>query len=267
MVCGGSSLLKEDEDKIHQTIYRTVMEKEKGFIAWLRNGQLTVDLDVMAQLLTDPCRPQGEGGVQAQVYVPMTTAAQRRNEASGTFDPVYEWKNTNWHQQVSYPPTTPIHTEQRPLRGKLLFKSKLRNGVISYAQRDVEVWSHEFVEGLLDVSTQSKLQQKYRFTEEIQLKIISFGNKLSICLGDHGIEMKDNDVLLLKTRIRKGLVSLHEDDVHVRYPGWTLPVDILEDLKRKEADGNLFVIVDEKGNLRCTVRKITRKETFWAFFA
>lgn len=259
MVCGGLSLLKEDEHKIHQTIYRTVMEK--GFIAWLRNGQLTVDLDVMAQLLTDPCRPQGEGGVQAQVYVPTTTAAQRRNEASGTFDSVYEWKNTNWHQQVSYPPTT------LPLGGKLLFKSKLRNGVISYAQGDVEVWSHEFVEGLLDVSTQSKLQQKYRLTKEIQLKIMLFGNKLWICLDDHGIEMKDNDVLLLKTRIRKGLVSLHEDDVHVRYPGWTLPVDIFEDLKRKEADGNLFVIVDEKGNLRCTVRKITRKEKSWAFFA
>lgn len=258
MVCGGVSLLQEDEDKIYQTIYHMVMEKEKGFIAWLKNGQLTVDIDTLAQLLTDPaltksysnlpCSPRW--GAHSQVNVPVTTAAQRPNEV----------------QQVSHPPTTPIHTEQRPLAGILLFKSKLRNGRISYAPGDVEFGDPENGKGLLAVSTQSKLQERYRLNNEIQLKIMSVGNEMLVCVGDHGVETEDNDVLLLKTRIRKGLVSLHENDVDVQYPGWSVPVDILEDLKRKEADGNLFVIVDKKGNLRCTVRKITKREKFWAFF-
>lgn len=41
----------KDEDIIHQPIYRTVKGKDKGFIAWLKNGRLTVDPDVLAQLL------------------------------------------------------------------------------------------------------------------------------------------------------------------------------------------------------------------------
>ena len=51
MVCGSLYLLMKDEDIIHQTIYRTGKGKDKGFIAWLKNGRLMVDPDVLAQLL------------------------------------------------------------------------------------------------------------------------------------------------------------------------------------------------------------------------
>lgn len=51
MVCGSLYLLMKDEDIIHQTIYRTVKGKDKGFIAWLKNGRLKADPDVLAQLL------------------------------------------------------------------------------------------------------------------------------------------------------------------------------------------------------------------------
>ena len=33
---------------------------------------------------------------------------------------------------------------------------------------------------------------------------------------------------------------------------------ILEDLKRKASNGKLFIISDEKGNLRCTVKRTER---------
>lgn len=51
MVCGSLYLPMNDEGIIHQTIYRTVKGKDKGFITWLKNGRLTVDPDVLAQLL------------------------------------------------------------------------------------------------------------------------------------------------------------------------------------------------------------------------
>ena len=67
--------------------------------------------------------------------------------------------------------------------------------------------------------------------------------------------MADNDLILLKTRVRNGLVSFHDDDVEVRYPAdWRVPGGILEDLKRTASNGKLFIISDEKGNLRCTVK-------------
>ena len=57
-----------------------------------------------------------------------------------------------------------------------------------------------------------------------------------------------NDLLLLKTRVIKGLVSFREDDVEFQYPGWKVRLFILEDLKRNSSTGRLFIISDEKGN-------------------
>ena len=152
---------------------------------------------------------------------------------------------------------TPTYTAQGPgpLVGKLLFKSKLRHGRISYAPEDVEFSSPHFL-GLPDDKKQRYLDN-YSHIDEIQLKIVSGrpGNSLLVFVGNQGIEMGNNDFLLLKTRVIKGLVSFREDDVEFQYPGWKVPLFILEDLKkRKLSTGRLFIIPDERGNLRCQVR-------------
>ena len=43
-------------------------------------------------------------------------------------------------------------------------------------------------------------------------------------------------------------------DVEFQYPGWKVPLFILEDLKRNSPTGRLFIISDERGNLRCKVK-------------
>ena len=152
---------------------------------------------------------------------------------------------------------TPTYTAHGPgpLAGKLLFKSKLRNGRISYAPEDVEFSSPYFL-GLPDDKKQRYLDN-YSHIDEIQLKIVSGrpGNSLLVFVGDQGIEMGNNDLLRLKTRVIKGLVSFREDDVEFQYPGWKFPLFILEDLKRKSSTGRLFIISDERGNLRCKVKR------------
>jgi len=81
-----------------------------------------------------------------------------------------------------------------------------------------------------------------------------------VYVGDQEIEIADNDLLLLKTRVINGLVSFHEYDVEARYPAdWQVSEEILEDLRRKESNGKLFIISDEKGNLKCII-KSTRKD-------
>ena len=86
------------------------------------------------------------------------------------------------------------------------------------------------------------------------MKVISVGNDLFVYTGDQGIEMADNELLLLKTRVRKGVISFHEDDVKFRYSGWKVPEYILEDLKRNASTGRLFIVSDQKGNLRCIIQ-------------
>lgn len=162
-------------------------------------------------------------------------------------------EDENIQQPLEYfKAATPTYTEHGPLKGKLLLKSKLRHGRISHAPEDVEFLSPDFL-GLADHKTQW-FPEKYRHIDEIQLKIMLVENKPLLCIGDPGIEMGDNDLLLLKTRVRKGLVSFHNDDLEIRYPGWKIPVHILEDLQRNASNGKLFIISDEKGHLRCSVR-------------
>ena len=87
-------------------------------------------------------------------------------------------------------------------------------------------------------------------------------NQQLVYVGDQGIEMADNDLLLLKTRVRNGLVSFHEDDIEARYPAdWRVPGYILEELKRKGSNGKLFIISDEKGNLKSCI-KPEKKDRF-----
>ena len=144
------------------------------------------------------------------------------------------------------------HTERDSLKAKLVLKSKLHNGKISFDPDDIAFLSPEFPK-IPDVVTQSLLET-YRHTDEIQLKVISVGNDLFVYTGDQGIEMADNELLLLKTRVRKGVISFREDDVKFRYSGWKVPEYILEDLKRNASTGRLFIVSDQKGNLRCIIQ-------------
>ena len=144
------SLSGEDKTIVHRNINRTV--KEQAFIAWLKNGRLTED-----------------SGVQAQLPNPASAMMFAMPLSS---------------RRGGIPPTTPSSV---------------------------------------------------------------------VYIGDQGTEMADNDLLLLKTRVNKGLVSFQEDDIEFLYPNWEVPTNIIEDLRSKKSNGKLFIISDEKGNLRCRV--------------
>ena len=79
---------------------------------------------------------------------------------------------------------TPTYTKQRPLVGKLLFKSKLRHGGISYTSTDVEFLIPDFP-GLADDKKRSL--EKYKHIDEIQLKIMSVENEPLVHIGNPGI--------------------------------------------------------------------------------
>ena len=268
-VCGSLSLNKEDEEIIHQTIHRTFEEKDKEFIAWLKNGRLMIDPDVLAQHLSPALArsfempPSSPGGVaQGQSNVPLHSSDRRRHmEQLTERNTGYGWENETLHQRrASFPTATPAYdTEQNRMIGKLVLKSKLRYGNISLKPADLEFFSQDFCEIADD--TAQVLLKTYKHIDERQLKIMSIASHKSqiVYVGDQGIEMADNDLLLLKTRVINGMVSFHEDDIEVRYPpDWQVPVYLLEDLKRKAFNGKLFIISDEKGNLRCTVKRRER---------
>ena len=254
MVCGSLCLPKEDEEIIHQTIHRTFEETGKGFIAGLENGRLTIDPDILAQFLNPAFArsfetpPSSPGGVeQGQRNVPLHYSDRTER------NPGYGWENENLHQQrVSFPATTPAYnTEQNRLIGKLVLKGKLHYGDIFLKPADLKA----FWEIPEDIVQHIRQTNKHIAERTVKVMFVPNHKQHLIYVGDQEIEMADNDLLLLKTRVINGLVSLHEDYVEVRYPAdWQVPVYILEDLEKKKSNGKLFMISDEKGNLKCHIK-------------
>ena len=259
LVCGSLFLPNEDEEIIHRTIYDTIKKKDKGFIGWLKNGRLTVDTDVLVQLLNPAlAKSFRTPSAQGETNISLHSFHQRRHlEQPPERKPGYGLENENLQQQrESFPVAIPTYnTKQNRLIGKLVLKSKLRYGNISLKPADLKFLSREFREIPKDIVQHLLQTNKHVDERRFKVMLVPSRNEELVYVGDQEIEMADNDLILLKTRVRNGLVSFHDDDVEVRYPAdWRVPGGILEDLKRTASNGKLFIISDEKGNLRCTVK-------------
>ena len=68
--------------------------------------------------------------------------------------------------------------------------------------------------------------------------------------------MERNETLLLKTRLRNGLVSFEESDVHFRYGNWQIPPHMVESLKEehKSTPAADLIISFKDGSLHCRVK-------------
>lgn len=262
LICGSVSFPEEDEERVYGTIYHTIKEKEKGFIVWLRKGKATVEADVLAKLLNPaltmsfvmlPC--SSRGFAQEQTNASPFSLNQGHHVAQPLERTLaYGLENVDMkqQQQVCFTPTSSTYTDHSPLTRELVLKTKLRNGILSFEEGDLKFLSPDFP----GVSAEDCriLQEKWGHIGEITVKFVSVprDNLQAVYFGDQGVEMADNDLILLKTRIRKGSVSFNKDDIEYHYPNWKVPEYILKSL-RKAANGKLLIISDEKGNLRCHV--------------
>lgn len=153
---------------------------------------------------------------------------------------------------------------------RVLLKSKLRHGMISSQPNDCEIWCPNFI---VPDDIIANLGQKYRDYPMVGVKIINNSGELRWFVelkskGEEGIEIADNETLMLRARIRHGKISIEETDLKFIYPNWQVPHEIVESLERRywnKPDGELYVISDEEGKLRDKVHFGT-KENFAGFF-
>ena len=270
---------KKDEEKVLEEINRHV--KEKGFIAWLKDGRLSVHPDVLAQCLNPTLaesymmsQSSASGVVQGESNVsPHTLDQQGHGVQPPERMPGYGCEDLNVQQQQTYfRYTIPASAIQDSVTGKLVLKSKIRYGYISFAKKDVKFLSPEFEEVLY----QQNFIEHFRNTAEVEVKImfVPKNNIFWVLKSDWGVEMASNDLLLLKTRVINGKISFCGSDVEVCYPNWKVPEHITKSFENKAYNGTLFIISDEQGNLRSVVQHGTMDEVigwkdraFTAFFA
>ena len=249
------------------SIVDRIITREKVFVAKLENEKVTINPDVLAQLIV------------------LVSAASHRNpeiHSSTHLDPPQGNQMTNPSEsQTGYGCTreTRIQQEQGVTtissasassftghitsnREPVMLKSQLRNGEISYVRGDLEILSPKFqVPGNITRS----LLHVYGDTIQAGVKIVRDSNgelrvtvqpKSKDSSREEAVQIADNETLLLATLVRYGEVSLAKDDLRYRDPDWKIPAYVETSLARDYGTlpkGELYVISDEKGEITLKV--------------
>ena len=190
----------------------------------------------------------------------------------------------NVHQSQRTMPNQPTASSSSgtgyvPPRGELLMlKARLLSGRISYQRGHVEIVQPGFV--VPDYITET-LRETHLNTPEAVVKIMRDKSGRLRCSvepksksktsqeqhsqsateDEESLFLAKNETVMLHTRVRYGQISFEQGALEFIYPEWKTPNCIVQCLKDEfwaTPDGELFVISDEKGNLRLKV--LTRRK-------
>jgi len=172
-------------------------------------------------------------------------------------------------KQPATQPTTTMESGHPPaisITGEPVFlRSLLFNGRISYQLEDLQLWHPTFT---VPDYIKQELLQRFRNTPVTGVTIMQgIDGKLQWSVDPklieisksryEGIQIADNETLMLKTRIRNGQVSFQESDVDFRHGTWQIPQYIVESLKEEYCltpRGEFYIISDDRENLRQVVK-------------
>lgn len=185
----------------------------------------------------------------AQVIMSTSVASQGDPKGSLSKGPRPAIGASGTVQEVNNP--SPSISTGQPV----MLKSKLRYGEISDKTGDVEIWTPEFV---VPHDIIANLKVKYGDYPMAGVKIVNNNGEPRWFVefkskGEEGMEIADNETLMLKARIRKGEVSLKKSDLEFMRPYWEIPQYIRDSLRQKywnKSDGELYIISDKQGELR-----------------
>ena len=156
---------------------------------------------------------------------------------------------------------------------KLVLKTRLRHGKISYDEQDVEVR----LEGWTAPQVMANhLWMQWNSTKDAELLVyreLNTSNKRTVVNKVKGMNVagvmqsvtqfsrpKKTEELILKTRLRHGKISYDEQDVEVRLQGWTAAQEMANNLWRKwysTNDAELLVYRElNTGNERTVVNRV-----------
>ena len=266
MVCDYCPLKPDDATIFHDYIARVFKKSSKGFIAWLTNGKLVVEPDVLLQFLF----------LSQKTFVQMVP--QRSCPVEGFPGQASVFSGFAYGSQQHYRAQTPGHHLTQPLEGNttygfqgplphqsddivhhpfkeepIMFKSKLYFGRISYHPDDIITQRPGFK--VPDYIAQSLLTD-YHDTPEAEVEIVSDPADSKVFRWfvkpkeKEKNKRKQNERLLFKSRVRDGLISYDQNDVKYRSdPEWRVPPYIADSLQRQKSSGTLSVFSDEEENL------------------
>ena len=172
------------------------------------------------------------------------------------------------HQSAAMQPRGPQLANQdfSSIEGFVMLRSRLEFGRLT---SDVEIHYPKF-----DVPHYIKrgMYEKYCSIREVVVEVRSNGKggyTWSSSTKKSLVQLGKNETVVLKTRLRNGVISRDKGKLEFIYPGWKTPKYLMEHLMKKYhscSDRELYVISNEKGDLRGLVFKEGCIENIKNFF-
>ena len=292
LVCDNASLLtKEDETTARQTIDHIINKQGKGLVVCLTKGKLSVDYDVLVQLLTSPQQLNLSTDYQKTISDATGSAAKSLSTHSGQSksDPLKKGQS-EWDpgrepdtqqptpqaaatvlQSVQYHPPALNVTGEHVLLRSLLFEGRISYLPGHLQLRDPTFTVPDYINKILFQQYHDTLETGViivrgidgRLRPSVNPKLIEVSKSMY-----EGIEIANNETLMLKTRILYGQVSFQESDVHFRHGTWQIPQSMVDNLKKEywaTPSGDLYIISDGGEVLRVVVKvgKVMQVRSFF----
>ena len=153
----------------------------------------------------------------------------------------------------------------------VVLKARLFNGRISYGHAEIahpefkvpkyienSLYQEHFntPEAVVKITSDQKGKLSWSVDPKSKSKTSQQENLPSATEDEEPIHLAGNETVLLETRLRYGQISMEKGDLRRFYEGWNTPEYLKHMLNRKYCsvpDGELYVISDETGKLRCRV--------------
>ena len=238
---------EQEKSLVTSVINKAFHDSKKVYITWFENGNLVVNPDDLINFFT------------------LCPFLQQPTAAANCPPRVMTGK-----QSLPYPWDYKIYLPS----GKTVFVlTRIRKGIISdliNRPEDVQYWKPGFV---VPREIKGDLYKRYARTSNLELSILMTKDGSIHCQVDKktGKEWENfitlglDEIVVLKTKLRHGMISFEAKDLVVYKEYLKVPQDEITKLKQEYKDtptADLFITSDPKGNCRCVVKMDTRSHMF-----
>ena len=286
-----SVLFPRDEAFISDAVGRILEGPSKGLVVSVKYNKMNMEPDVLAQLIL--ASASASGSIKSQTSYrgdfprssftsrsPVSAGTERQGQLRKDHSARHQEKTSygsnrnerNIRQQKCSPavPPAPTHTTKKYTGESVKLKTRLRYGSISYNRGDVEILDPGFE---VPNHIKNDVFKNYFQTPEAVVKVVSDPKSGDLrwsvdpkskesyssrsTQSDDPVPKASNETFVLITRVRYGEVSMKKGDLERIYPEWEIPKYLADTLRREHQEtpnGKLYVISDEKGDLRCVVK-------------
>nr|XP_058942211.1 uncharacterized protein LOC131770508 [Pocillopora verrucosa] len=265
LVCNGQSTTNTYNEFIGQ-----INKLEKTFVAQVNNGKLAMDPDIFCSQVLNLPMTCSTPNTQ---FISQEQDVNADSLSTNSYNLSENYPQGNSSERKSIDDMSAQNSQQLVLATQfsersppvVVLRSFIRHGKISYQEEDLQICDPEF-------QVPDEIQRKLKECSHIPLlgvRIMKLSNGLVEYQVDRDLkqfksheklQLASEKRLVLKTRVHNGKVSFEDNDVKYKYGNSCIPKYILDNLQKKRADGDLYIVLDDSDNFEAIVKESGKME-------